>query len=295
MMKHYYLMNCHIYKELSWVTESGTIPRIYNSIVKSIKFCIPADRDEQRKIAKALSDVDGLISSLAKLIEKKQNIKTATMQQLLTGKKRLEGFTEPWVETKLSSFGCMLRGVSYKPEQSSSNPKPGFISLLRSNNIQNDSMLFTDCVYVDQSCISERQYMKNGDILVCTANGSKTLVGKTALFNSNEKYTFGAFMGVFRCFDDCCSSFVSYLMKSGSYRVQVADLLAGSAINNLKGSDVEDMGFLIPTDIAEQIAIANILSDMDNEISTLESKKAKYESIKKGMMQELLTGRIRLV
>ncbi len=129
------------------------------------------------------------------------------------------------------------------------------------------------------------------------ANGSKYLVGKSALFNIDDgfDYTFGAFMGCFRVFHDLAESkFVSYLMQTSSYRNQINNLLAGSSINNLTPTSIESLEFLVPSK-DEQIAITLIIGEMDKEIEGFETRLSKARKIKQSMMQELLTGRIRLI
>jgi type I restriction enzyme S subunit len=129
------------------------------------------------------------------------------------------------------------------------------------------------------------------------ANGSKALVGKAGLFRVSEgyAYTFGAFMGCFRSTsNEADSTFVFYLFQTGRYRNYINNLLAGSSINNLTPGSIESLCFSIPSP-SEQTAIATVLSDMDAEITTLEARRDKTKDIKKGMMQELLTGRIRLL
>lgn len=129
------------------------------------------------------------------------------------------------------------------------------------------------------------------------ANGSKELVGKAGRFNLDDghQYTFGAFMGCFRSSaNDADSTFVFYLFQTGRYRDFVNDLLAGSSINNLKPSSIESLEFTFPS-LPEQAAIAAVLSDMDADLAALEARRAKTCALKQGMMQELLTGQIRLI
>ena len=167
--------------------------------------------------------------------------------------------------------------------------------LLRSNNIQDNVLTFDDVVYVSEECIGDEQYMRYDDILICAANGSRNLVGKSAVLKTmGQTVTFGAFMAIFRANSDIDAGFVGYLFQTESYRKQLDDILTGSAINNLNSKDILDLAFAVPPTLAEQQAIAAVLSDMDAEIAALEAKRAKYESIKQGMMQELLTGKTRL-
>lgn len=129
------------------------------------------------------------------------------------------------------------------------------------------------------------------------ANGSKALVGKAGLFivDDGYEYTFGAFMS---CFRTICSeanrAFVFYLFLTAQYRSYINNLLAGSSISNLRPSSIESFEFVMPP-LLEQIAIATVLSDMDAELEALEQRRAKTDALKQGMMQELLTGRTRLV
>ena len=250
--------------------------------------------EEQKKIAEALSGVDDMIGALDEAISKKRQIKEGLMQQLLTGKTRLPGFDREWREAELKEFGYMIRGVSYKPEDSSLKPEDGYVRLLRSNNIQEGKMVYADYVYVKSANVADYQYMKNGDILICMANGSKQLVGKAARLTRSGVYTFGAFMGVFRCNDKTVCPFVGELLKTGYYRKLLDDILTGSAINNLNGAAVESLKFFVPSDSQEQRAIADVLCKADDEINGLECQRDKYRLIKQGMMQELLTGKIRL-
>ena len=253
---------------------------------------------EQRAIAAALVGVDNLISSLASLISKKRDVKTAAMQQLLTGKRRLPGFSGTWETKRLGDAGKCLRGVSYNGSADlSPHETERTVRLLRANNVQDESIVATDLQFVDSARVSDKQRVQPDDIIVCMANGSKRLVGKSALFRLRDEssYTFGAFMGCLRIESTRANpAFVSFLLQTRRYRRFINDYLAGSSINNLKPSDIESIEFKMPP-LEEQTAIVTVLSDMDAEIEALEARREKTHRIKQGMMQELLTGRTRLV
>lgn len=159
-------------------------------------------------------------------------------------------------------------------------------------------MVVTDDVqFVNATRVSSHQILQTNDILICMANGSKALVGKAGIFNFSDghEYTFGAFMGCFRTNStEVNPVFAFYLFLTTRYREYINNLLAGSSINNLRPSSIESLEFLMPT-LPEQIAIAAVLSDMDAELATLEMQLHKTRAIKQGMMQELLTGRTRLI
>ena len=126
---------------------------------------------------------------------------------------------------------------------------------------------------------------------------SSLLVGKAGFFDvaDGHEYTFGAFMGCFRTESTASNpAFVFYLFQTARYRDYINNLLAGSSINNLSPGSIESLEFPLPQ-MTEQTAIATVLSDMDTELAALESRLAKARQIKQGMMQELLTGRIRLL
>lgn len=274
----------------------ATINQITSADFNRFLVAFPQNPKEQAAISEALSDVDNLTSSLQKLIEKKKAIKQGAMQELLTGKKRLPGFFEEWNEGCIGDYCQCIRGVSYNggtdlfPDENSYS-----FRLLRANNIQNGSFVPNDVQFVKKSCVSEEQVLHINDILVCMANGSKPLVGKNCFLNvRNGVYTFGAFMGCIRArTPSTCMKYIFQIMNSTTYWENISLLLSGSSINNLRPNDILNMTYKFPTAI-EQQAIAQVLSDMDSEIEKLEKKLAKYQQIKQGMMQELLTGRIRL-
>jgi type I restriction enzyme S subunit len=267
--------------------------------MRHLQIPLPPTLEEQRAIAEALSDADALIESLEQLIAKKRAIKQGAMQELLTGKRRLPGFDGEWENVLFSEMGKCYRGVSYNPTiDLYPYDNLSTVRLLRSNNIQDMEINVTDIQYVHFNKVSSEQYLRENDILICMANGSRDLVGKTGRFIEKDdfKYTFGAFMGCFRIYEDVINhNFVHYLFQTASYRYQISVLLAGSSINNLTPTSIESLTAYIPQDKSEQAAIATVLSDMDSEIAALEAKLNKAQQIKQGMMQELLTGKTRLL
>lgn len=279
------------------VSMRSGMPKINRKELADYQFSVPP-LVEQERIAEALSDVDSMISSLEKLIAKKKAVKQGAMQELLTGKKRLPGFTREWECHRLGEYVDCVRGVSYNGSNdvfvSESNQT---IRLLRSNNIQDAKFDSNDVQYIRRDIVRDNQILKKFDIIICMANGSKQLVGKNCIFTEelNERYTFGAFMSCLRATkSDTNMNYIFELLNSTQYWNNISLLLSGSSINNLRPDDILEMEFEIPS-IAEQTAIASLLSDMDNEIEALEQKLAKTRQLKQGMMQQLLTGKIRLM
>jgi type I restriction enzyme S subunit len=274
------------------------LPLLTQSIIHAILIPWPSDIAEQRAIATALSDVDALLGGLDRLIAKKRDLKQAAMQQLLTGQTRLPGFHGEWEVKRLGDVGQCLRGVSYRGDADLAALDTAHTKrLLRANNVQNAVVVTQDVQYVNADRVSRHQILRLEDILVCMANGSKVLVGKAGLFavEDGHEYTFGAFMGCFRTDARAAHPhFVFALFQTGQYRDFINNLLAGSSINNLRPGSVESLPFRFP-DPQEQTAIAAVLSDMDTELSALEARCDKTRDLKQAMMQELLTGKTRLI
>lgn len=258
--------------------------------LKTVLLPIPA-KSEQVAIAKVLSDADAYINSLEKLIEKKRQIKQGAMQGLLKPK-------DGWEVKKLGDLGTCLRGVSYNPERDLySFDEFNTVRLLRSNNIQNSKIDLNGLQFVDKLRVKRHQIIQDNDIIICMANGSKQLVGKAAKFkkNGNLDYTYGAFMGCFRTDANLAdSSFVYYNFLTNQYRNYIDVLLSGSSINNLNPKNIESIEICLPR-IEVQKEISETLLNFDLEIDFLNEKIEKAKSIKQGMMQNLLTGKIRLI
>lgn len=204
---------------------------------------------------------------------------------------------EEWSVRRLGSIGSCLRGVSYRGDSDLSPRDTSRTKrLLRSNNVQDGLVVTSEVQFVNLERVSSAQMLRRNDILICMANGSKALVGKSALFRVSDgyDYTFGAFMGCFRSAASAAdSAFVPYLFQTERYRHHIGNLLAGSSINNLTPGSIESLEFAFPPSL-EQEAIAEALSDADALIESLEQLIAKKCLLKQGAMQELLTGKKRL-
>jgi type I restriction enzyme S subunit len=202
------------------------------------------------------------------------------------------GVSDGFQWLRLGDLGRCLRGVGYDPDRHlAARERPDTIRLLRANNVQAGSLVLEDVQHVSRSCVSADQVMRRDDVLICTANGSRDLVGKAAPFapDGGTEYTFGAFMGCFR--PDPASivpEFAARLFETAAYRRQVALALAGSAINNLAPAQVEDMLLPVPP-ASEQRHIAAVLSDFDMLAVGLHAKRTKALEVRRGITQELFS------
>lgn len=196
-----------------------------------------------------------------------------------------------WELVTLDAFCEGIRGVTYKPDDLASEQTNETVILLRSNNIQEGVLVFKDVQNVTQDRVSKKQTARPKDIVVCMSNGSKRLVGKSAAFKYiplGARYTVGSFCSIFRPLKTVDADFVKHIFSSNEFKEQVNISLAGSAINNLKNSDLLSYKFLKPS-LSEQQKIATILSSVDNVIEKTRAQIDKLKDLKTGMMQELLT------
>lgn len=249
------------------------------SEIRACPVALPPTKAEQTAIATALNDTDALIQKLEQLIAKKRNIKTGAMQNLLKPK-------EGWEVKKLGEIGECIIGLTYSPSNLKSEGK----LVLRSSNIKGNRLAYEDNVFVDVQ-VSERLIVRKGDILICVRNGSRNLIGKCAYIDGKAiGETFGAFMSVFR---SPYNDFVFHAFQSHYIQRQIEETI-GATINQLTNKNLNSFEIPFPNP-TEQSRISEILSDMDNEIQELEKELEKYKMMKQGMMQSLLTGKIRLL
>ncbi|WLI05871.1 restriction endonuclease subunit S [Pseudomonas sp. FP597] len=273
------------YDTIRNLSNTGNQENLNGSLVRSISLLLPTEA-EQQAIAVALGDVDALLGALERLITKKRDLKQATKQQLLTGQTRLPGFSGEWEETTLGAIGECIIGLTYDPN----NVVEHGLLVLRSSNVQGGRLAYDNNVYVDIE-VNERLITRPGDILICVRNGSRTLIGKSAVIDEYAAgTTFGAFMTVYRTSH---WRFISHAFQSENIQRQIRDNI-GATINQITNKDMKALRLKLPSS-CEQTAIAAVLSDMDAELAMLERRLAKTRALKQGMMQELLTGRTRLL
>lgn len=244
---------------------------------------------EQNRIATALSNIDALISEMGRLIEKKRAIKQGAMQQLLTGKKRLKGFSKPWVEKKLGEICEFQNG--YTPSKAvNSFWESGTIPWFRMEDIRTNGRILSDAIqHITEEAVKGNLFPANSIIMSTTATiGEHALLIVDSL--ANQQFTNLVIRKSLTQAVDVMW-FYHYCFILGEWcRKNINE--GGLAAVNME--DFSKVTIAAPQ-INEQKVIASVLTSMDNEISALEAKKAKYEQIKQGMMQQLLTGKIRLV
>lgn len=270
-------------------TMGATINQITNKDLSGFKIPIPICVKEQKAIANVLSDTDALLTGLEQLIAKKQAIKTATMQQLLTGRTRLTQFAkEPdgafkgyksselgnipkdWELEKIGSLLSITTGGKNTQDKIADGSYPFFV---RSQTVEKINSFSFDCEGV------------------LTAGDG---VGTGKIFHYiNGKFDFHQRVYLMFNFSNKLDGYFFYIFFSNNFYDRIMSMTAKSSVDSVRREMIADMTMLLPPK-AEQIAIATILADMDAELEVLEQKLAKFRDIKQGMMQQLLTGRIRL-
>lgn len=248
----------------------GGLAAVNMKDLKNHAFAIPTLILEQQRIAAALSDIDALISALDKKIAKKKLIKQGVMQQLLTGTKRLPGFTEPWVEMTLESFCAVKRGVRVVKNQLQAS---GLFPVFQNTNIP---LGFYNMYNVTENTPFVIIGGSAGQVGIC-----------------HTKYWAADDCVFFECKTTLLKHFLYYVLLHNQ-KVILQNVRQGT-VPRLDRAYLQKMEIKVPVNTCEQTAIAEIISDMDKEISDLVSKKSKYEQIKQGMMQQLLTGKIRSI
>ena len=250
---------------------------------------------EQRAIAEALSDADALIEFLEQLLVKKRQLKQGAMQELLTGKKRLPGFSGEWEVKWLGDIGATFSGLTGKTKHDFGHGAARYITFM---NIMTNVVI--DCgtfEFVDIKPTEAQNRVAKGDLFFNGSSETPEEVGMCAVLAQDVRDVFlNSFCFGFRFRDGAPADglYLAYFFRSREGRELLKSLAQGATRYNLSKTALLKVVFPLPQR-PEQTAIATILSDMDAEIAALETKLSKARQIKQGMMQELLTGRIRLI
>ena len=290
-----YLVQTSAYKEkIDLIKQggNGALANLYGRDILDLKFYFPPTIEEQQKIAECLMAIDDQISVQSQKVEALKNQKKGMMQELFpqkgetTPRLRFPRFTEDWEEKKLEDVGTFVRGLSYTKTEVTQD-KSGTL-VIRSNNIIQDGIV--DCKnglqYVTKMP-SEEQKLQEGDVVICLANGSSNLVGKSAHFagDYNGIVTVGAFCGIYRSTMPICK----YLVQTSAYKEKIDLIKQGGngALANLYGRDILDLKFYFPPTIEEQQKIADCLSELDALIAAETEQLESLKDHKKGLMQQL--------
>ena len=278
----------------------GIMDGLSVKIVSSLMVEYPRSIEEQENIVDILSDVDSMIYSLEKLIAKKKAVKQGAMQELLTGKKRLNGFSGEWIEVALDSACSLITkqtGFDYTNEIKASLADfhmTNSIPFIQNKDFEGKHInLETDYYIPMYIALKYPRILLNATCGLVSLSGR---IGNVGLYKKENGLAFiGGAVGILRFYDEIVAEWSILFLQSNEGQRQLFENQKSGAQHNLTVEDVRSLKIKMPKEKSEQTAIASILSDMDNEIEALEKKLAKTRQLKQGMMQQLLTGKIRLV
>lgn len=263
----------YAYARVKWTTEKGAaISRLYNKLFLSAKIPQPPI-EEQKRIAEVLSHFEEHIDNLAALLEKRRQVKAATMHALLSGATRLPGFTAPWekrtIEQISNRYDNLRVPVAENLRVKGSTPYYG------ANGIQG---------YV-------QGYTHDGEYVLIAEDGANDLSNYPTQYIMGKIWVNNHAHVLQGKFGQCSTCFLSYALKTPNYK----EIVVGGERAKLNAKNLMEIELFIPTKLEEQSAIASVLSNMDRGIEALEQEIKKYRQMKEGAMEELLTGKVRLI
>ncbi len=288
----------HFYDRIMSMTAKSSVDSVRMEMIADMLVPLPKP-EEQRAIADALYDVDALIAALDKLIAKKRAVKTAVMQQLLTGKKRLPGFgngrgykqteigviPEDWEVVPVGDIGVFANGKPFESFVSKNGP----FYLITLDSIDIDGNLKADHKRID---FYDNSLKKDDIVIILSDLAHGNLLGMCDLVPANERYVLNQRVGRLRVFEGHSPLYIRLQINRNQNFFKTRG--QGTSQKHIYKRDVAALKIPMP-DLKEQKSIAAVLFDMDAEITALETRRAKTQAIKQGMMQELLTGRTRLL
>lgn len=289
-------------KHLREVVATGNgQPNLNTALIREISIPFPP-LPEQCAIATALSDVDALLDALERLIAKKRDLKQAAMQQLLTGQTRLPGFNGEWKVKTLGELFNFSGGYSASRDQLSSEGH----CYLHYGDIHGAKKTCVDTCADYQDIpkldiplkqISSASLLEDGDVVFVDASEDAEGTSRHVVVvnRGNLPFISGLHTIVAKSkTDELAHEYRRYCFQTAAIRKQFLFYAVGTKVSGISKSNIPKLTLPVPS-IPEQIAIATVLSDMDDELAALEQRLAKTRALKQGMMQELLTGRTRLV
>jgi type I restriction enzyme S subunit len=302
---YYFLLNSSIYNALG---KSNTQKNIYLDEVKTVNIAVPSQA-EQKAIADYLdtktAQIDRKIDLLSQKAKLYSNLKQSLINETVTrglnkslpmkdsGVEWIGKVPEHWKLKRLKDIGISIIGITYVPEDALGDKASGLL-VLRSSNIQNGQLSLSDTVYVNKK-INPRQIVRKGDILICSRNGSRALIGKNICIDERtEGQTFGAFMTVYR---SKYFRFISKFFNSNVFESQ-SGLFGSSTINQLTVNTLNNFLLILPPP-DEQKAIADYLdtktAQIDQIIQTINAQIEKLKELRKTLINDVVTGKIKVI
>jgi type I restriction enzyme S subunit len=284
-------------KRLNSMAFGSGQPLITGSQLKALQLVMPRV-EEQHAIATALSNVDALIAAQERLIAKKRDIKQAAMQQLLTGQTRLQGFSGEWHQ---GVFGDVVSSLEAGVSVNSTDAETAIDApcVLKTSALVAGRFLPNEAKVIEARDVGRARTSVKGDTILISRMNTPALVGEVAYAAQDFDSLYlpdRVWMARFNPSKKLNVRWMAFVLSSQPYRDLLREVATGTSgsMKNISKDALRTLPIRFPS-TEEQTAIATVLSDMDADLTTLESRLAKTRAIKQGMMQELLTGRTRLV
>lgn len=284
---HYFSMN--FLARIESLTAKSSVDSVRMETIAGMQIPLP-ERPEQDRIAQAIDDAEELINALARLIAKKQAIKQGMMQELLSGRTRLPGFTDEWSPTRLGDLGLFLKGRGVKRDDVRSTGVP----CIRYGEIYTVFDDYTDRTrsFVASGVAATASPLRKGDVLFAGSGETKAEIGMSLAYVGDHDAVAGGDIIILRG-TGFNPVFLASVLNTPALAAQKARKGQGDAVVHISSSALGDLTFRIPGR-DEQDAIAVVIQDADRELGALGARLTKARAIKQGMMQQLLTGRVRL-
>ena len=290
----YLHFSSNFYDRVMQMTAKSSVDSVRREMIADMRMPVPP-KSEQRAIATALSDMDALLAKIDQLIAKKRDLKQAAMQQLLTGQTRLPGFSGEWELKPMKSLGQTYGGLAGKTKEDFGHGSSKYIPFM---NVMTDTVIDPNWLETVDIAQNEAQNLaKKGDLFFNGSSETPAEVGFcSVLMEDIPNLYLNSFCFGFRFSTDAkvCGLFFAYWFRGADGRAAMSVLAQGATRYNIAKSAFMRLSIPQPSQ-EEQTAIATVLSDMDAELAALEARRDKTRALKQGMMQALLTGRIRLV
>ena len=311
----YFIASNYFISYIDSLKTNSAIPHISPSDIRNFKIPLPPTIEEQKRIAQALSDVDAVISTTEKLIAKKKALKQGTMQTLLSGKMRIQN--GKWIKTthfkqtelgpipqdwEVKTFGELFEILPNNTlSRAELNEGQGSYKNVHYGDVLVKFQEWIDCSksalpFISSDAKFNHTSLQDGDVIIADTAEDETVGKSTEIFNArNLKIVSGLHTIPIRPKTKFASKWLGYFINSACWHDQILPFITGTKVSAISKAAVAQTKFYYPAKMDEQTVIATVLSDMDSEIAALETKLAKYRQLKTGMMQQLLTGKIRLV
>lgn len=289
---YYLLSSSYVQKQYEAFAAGSGVQNLNKEVVKKVSVFLPSI-PEQEKIAETLSNFDSYIDDLAELIEKKKGIRDGALEDLISRRTRVDGFTEPWEQVSFNQVITPKARIGWQGLKKHEYLRSGYSYLIGGTDFRNGTVNLNGISYVSQDRydMDANIQVSANDVLV-TKDGT---IGKVAIVPELDKpATLNSGVFVFRTNARLLPTFLFRVLSSSVFKEFIDTLSAGSTIKHLYQKDLKNFEFDIPVDTKEQETIASMLTAMDEEIEALEIERDKMIQIREGAMDDLLTGRVRL-